>query len=207
MLFRSIKFSPVDTKIIPSPFDIQEKYIIKNSNLYYSNAIENSSLTAVQKSTPILKKIAAFTIHNSNIIWLGTDGLLYNSDLENLSTTPVKITLTAIKINAVKISPDGKNIIYYNDNNIYLSPLPNVPAEKNILYKTTDKITNCIWLNNDYIIFSAGNKIIISEIDYRGNINAVTLSQTADKIFFDQQSGKLYILTNKTLLLSEKLIP
>ena len=98
-------------------------------------------------------------------------------------------------------------------------------AIKNILYKSptssgkSEKITDCLWLNNDYIIFTAGDKITISEIDYRGNINAITLPQTIaispDKkidiknpqIFFNQQSSKLYILTADTLLLSERIIP
>ena len=251
LIKKDIVFSNINADTTPSPFDVQEKYIIKNGTLY-------------QKSTPLLKKIIAFTTQNNDIIWLGADGFLYKSDLSNLSATPIKITLTAIKISKTgsykiiantnnvfvndnskllildtktnelinfssktivkdaKISPDGKNIIYYNDNNIYISDLllP-VIIESTTLYKSNEKITGCSWLNNDYIIFTVrqpdqeGDKIIISEIDYRGNINAVTLApvrvggqalpQTVDKIFFNQQNGKLYILSKSNLLLSEKI--
>jgi len=245
----------------------QEKFIIKNGNLYYSNSTENSGLSAVKKAAPVIIKIIAFTSQNNNIVWLGTDGFLYKSDSTNLSAKPIKITLTAIKItktdsykiisnnqsifviansnllfldtktndldnfyspvNDAKISPDGENIIYYNDNNIYISPILSVPVLKNTLYKSPSyaetsagksvKISDCLWLNNNYIIFTAGDKIIISEIDYRGNINAITLPQIIinsenvavknPQIFFNQQDGKLYILTQNTLLSSEKLVP
>ena len=259
LIKKNIQFSIVTDKTL-SPFISHEKYIIKNNNLYYSSIKENSGLSTIQKSTPILKKIVASTVQNNNIIWLSLDGFFYKSDSTNLLATPVKITSAAIKISKTgiykiitdnsnifvndngnllflntktnnlnnfysmvkdaKISPDGKNIIYYNDNAIYISLLPPTPETKNILlYKSSEKINDSIWLNNSYIIFTAGNKIIISEIDYRGNINTVTMPQTITilpektievknpEIFFNQQEGKLYILNGNTLLASEKITP
>lgn len=153
-------------------------------------------------------------IADDNDIFVNDNGslLFLNAKTNNLDNfyAPVK---------DAKISPDGKNIIYYNDNNIYISLLSALTAQNNVLYKSSEKISDCLWLNNNYIVFAAGDKIIISEIDYRGNINAVTLPQTIvispDKkieikkpeIFFNQQDGKLYIQTNNTLLVSEKIIP
>lgn len=257
LLKKNIQFEVI-TDQTQSPFNAQEKFVIKNSNLYYSDAPENSGLTAVQKSTPVIKKIVAFASQNNTIIWLGSDGFLYKSDLTSPSATPVKLALTPIKIiktgsykiiadnknilvnnngsllllntetneldsfyspvKDARISPDGKNIIYYNDNNIYNSQLPLETIPQNILlYKSSEKINNCLWLNNDYIIFTDGDKIIISEIDYRGNINTITLPQTIilssnekidvkkPEIFFNQQDGKLYVLTDNMLLSSEKI--
>jgi len=243
----------------PSPFSNQEKFVIKNNNLYYSSSPVNSALTAIQKTTPVVKKVVSFTLQNDIIIWLGTDGFLYKSELTDVRTITTKINLTAIKIsktgsykiisdnndifliadgdllyfnaktselenfyNSVKnanISPDGKNIVYYDANNIYISPISATPFIKNTLYKSSDIITNCLWVNSSYIVLTAGSKIIISETDYRGNINYVTLPQiietakgekidiTNPQIYFNQQSGKLYILSNNTLLLSEKITP
>lgn len=233
---KDIDFSVVDTKITPSPFE---------------------KLTP-EKPAILAKKIVAFAEQNKNIIWLGTDGFLYKSDLANLTVEPIKLTLTALKISKTgiykiivnnkdifvnnngnlllwntstneldnfyspvkdaKISPDGNSIVYYNNTGIYISPLPNTLAKKNTLYKISEKINNCIWLNNNYIIFTDGlpgqeNKIIISEIDYRGEVNTITLAgknlpqTTSSQIYFDQQESKLYIQTDSTLLVSEKLIP
>lgn len=242
-----------------SPFNTTDKYIIKNNNLYYSDSKENSGLSALQISTPILKKIISFKLQNGNIIWLGTDGFLYKSNLGDISATPEKITLDALKIsktasykiitdnrnifiiadnelfyldttkqelqlldssiqNAV-ISPDGKNLVYHNNNNIYILSIVNLNLEKNIIYQSKNKIADIFWINNDYIIFISGNEIKISEIDYRDNINTITLPQeitiTPEKefqiksptIFFDRQTGKLFLLLNSAILSSERIIP
>lgn len=101
-------------------------------------------------------------------------------------------------------SPDNKNLIYYSQNKIYLY---SVTEKKYFEIFSGSKIANLQWLNNNYIIFNAGDKVMISEIDYRGNINAITLTQTATSIFFNHQTEKLYILADDSLLVSEKLTP
>jgi hypothetical protein len=247
---------------LQSPFISQDKFVLKNSNLYYADVLENSKLTALQKATPVLKKLVAFSIQNNNILWIGSDGFIYKSNQSNLSPVPEKITTTAIKIiktgvykiindnknifiindgdlmffnektskldnfyspvkdAKIAAADEGSNIVYYNDNNIFISPVPTtgIPTvTRSSLYKSYEKITNCIWLDNSNIIFAVGNKIIISEIDYRGHINSVTLPQTITvsptlkitlanpQIFFSQSEGKLYILTNKILISSERI--
>jgi len=262
----------------PSPFEPTEKYIIKNNNLYYSDILENVGITATQKVIPIIKNISTFSLQNSNIVWLGTDGLLYRSDPSNFSQKPIALTTTPIEIlktgtydivsdnsnifinnnsslmflnpktnelvdfyspaSDIKISPDAKNIIYYSNNDVYVSLLPMFSTPKNnLLYKASGKVTGAVWLNNYYIAVVDGDNIIISETDYRGNINTATLPQTAiviekpltqttttasksttepveksvaiknPQIYFNQQEGKLYILTEDTLLTTEKIIP
>lgn len=260
LIKKEIKFEIIADQT-ESPFNKQEKFIIKNSNLYYSDAPENAGISTTLKAAPILKNLIAFSFAGNNITWLGADGFLYQSDMAGLTaptkTAPEKMTLEPLKItkngsykilsnsqnvflnnngsllelstktNALEnfassvkdaiFSPDGRNIVYYNDNNIYISSLPIMPDGKVSLYKSSEKIDGCLWLNNNYIVFTDGNKIIISEIDYRGNINTVTLPQTINisptqkiniknpEIYFGQQDGKLYILTNDILLLSEKI--
>ncbi len=249
----------------------QERFIIKNNNLYYSNNPVNADMAAAEKSVPVIKSLVAFALQDNNLIWLGADGFLYKSDLaglpDQMEKNKIKLTLAAIKIvktgsykiisdgqyifvnnngnllslnartnnldsfsNPVKdavISPDGKNIVYFNDKEIHISLMADLIGAKTLLYKTSGKIGNCLWLNNDYIIFTdgpaspsqGGDKIIISEIDERGNINAIVLPQTitlltgkkidiiSPQIFFDRQSSKLYIQTQNTLLATEKLTP
>lgn len=240
-----------------SPFvkpTTQEKYIIKNNNLYYSNAPENDAIAQSKKITPLLKNVLTHTTLNNNIIWLSLNGFLYSSD-QNGSNTQ-KLSQTALKIiktnsyklttawqnillknnnnllifseekkdfqnfytpvNDFKISPDNQKLLFYNDYEILFSYLSN-PTSQIFLNRFSEKIGDCFWLNDNYLIFNLGNKITISETDKRGNINMVVLPEIATltngsairiespKIFFKQQEGKLYIQTASALLSSEKL--
>jgi hypothetical protein len=116
-------------------------------------------------------------------------------------------TITNYKI---LTSPDNKNLIYQNSEKIFLysSDIAN-PNSKKIFTEIFSgaQITDLQWLNNDYIIFGDNGKVIISEIDYRGSINTITLPQTALSMFFNQQTGKLYVLSENSILVSEKITP
>lgn len=110
-----------------SPFDqikAPEKYIIKNNNLYYSDSKENATLTALQKTTPIIKNIVAYKI-NGNITYLGTDGLLYSSTLygENVET----LSQTALPINKKSsyeiLNLNKHTFIKENKNLLLLNPI------------------------------------------------------------------------------------
>lgn len=153
----------------------------------------------------------------SGNIFLKENDSLFRLNQNTKMFESLSVPITGYKILA---SGDNKNLIYWNDSKIYLYSFARpkgYPDYKEIFYGS--QINNLQWLNNDYIIFASGDKIIISEIDYRGNINAITLPQTAilspgkkieiknPEIFFNQQSGKLYVLTGKTLLASEKITP
>ena len=218
---------------------------------------ENSQLTAQKKSAPIIKGVVAFKLSGSNIMWIGTDGYLKQSDsngqnIEQLSQAALKIDLkkpykletlsgnTFLKagnslllfdketktflvfhdaVKDFKISGDNQKVVYFNDSEILISLLSDNLKTINSLVKTQDKISDFYWLNNDYIIYTTTNNIIISEIDYRGNINSVTLPMTLNladntavtvekpQIFFDQPNKKLYILTQNQLLATDKLLP
>jgi hypothetical protein len=183
-----------------SPFTKQEQFFIKNNNLYQNNN---------NKSVLIIKNIIAFNIYQNNIYWVGKDNLLYKSDFSGINEIQVFESFYN-PVKNIKISPDGQKILFYNDNEIIYSYLNSKDSEKIFLNRFSEKIGDCFWLNNDYLIFNLGEKIVISEIDNRDNLNMVNLSQTlllTDKIYLNQQEKKLYILTKDDLLISEKLIP
>ena len=233
LLFKTnIQFSVVDVKITQSPFDEKiftptiEKLLAftKQGNniiwlsidgfLYKSDSTNLTAEPIKITLTPIkIVKTGVYKIiSDNNHIFVNNNGYLLKLDS---STNELLDFYTPIQ--DAKISPDGKNIIYHGEKYIYLSSLAETSNTKNLIYKSQDKINNVIWLNNDYIIIVSDNKVIISEIDYRGNINTITIPQTINisseevinivkpEIYFDLQSKKLYILTNNILLLSEKI--
>jgi WD40 repeat protein len=118
-------------------------------------------------------------------------------------------------INDLKISPDGKKIVYFSDSEIWvlflkekLDPPPKKAGEKILLARFSEKIENVSWLNSDYLIFSTGNKIKITEIDERDKLNIVDLGEfKKPEIFFNQTNKKLYVLSDEILFQSSPLLP
>lgn len=139
---------------------------------------------------------------------------LYNKNEKSLD-----IFLTGV--NDVKVSLDGQNIFYATDNSIYLDHSnyeynQNLGPEprKILLNKFSEKLSDIFWLNNNYLIMRASDKIKVSEIDNRGNINIIDLVLPKDftltsksQIYFNSQDKKLYILSGQNLIASDRLLP
>src|SRR3989344_2404798 len=122
-------------------------------------------------------------------------------------------------VSGTKISPDGQKLLYFNNYEILYVPFKSDIKNGIFLSRFSEKKNQIYWLNNDYIAFDLAGRIIISEIDVRGNINAIELPNSINlengehidigdlKIYFSQRDKKLYLLTQNKLLSSEKLIP
>ena len=117
-------------------------------------------------------------------------------------------------LSEIEISPDGQKMLYFSDSEIQIlflkdkedEPLKKA-GDKIVLVRLSDKITDAVWLNSHYIIFSAGSKIKAAEIDDRDKINIVTISNLpAKKLVFLSSDKKLYLLSETTLYSSDKII-
>lgn len=128
------------------------------------------------------------------------------------STSFEKISEPARDIN---FSPDGNKMLYFNNYEIGVlflekkeSQPPNEALENLFLTRLSEKINQVGWLNSNYLLFTVGNKIKISEIDDRDKINIYDFAEfNSPKIFFNQFDKKLYILSEGNLSFSEKLLP
>jgi hypothetical protein len=175
---------------------------------YQSDAAGKNPQRLTSKALKINKKGVYKIIFDSKNIFLNNNGELL---FFNAKTNDFEVFSNSVK--DAKISPDGKNIIYFAGSQIYIAKISTETQEKTLLYNSENNISDLVWLNNDYIIFTSGGpekKIIISEIDYRGNVNAYTIAKNISspaKILFNQAEGKLYVLSGQALLLSEKITP
>jgi hypothetical protein len=104
------------------------------------------------------------------------------------------------------VSPDGQNLLYCGPSETMISLANPSSDPKRVSLNEKAGIKDCFWINNDYIIFGLTDAVAISEIDIRGNVNIVQFSQKNQNLFFNQQDKKLYILSDRNLLVSEKLI-
>lgn len=159
------------------------------------------SQTAIKPTKTGTYKIITY----ANDVFINNNGILAKY---NTSTT--KFENLASSISDAYVSPDEKYIVYTNKKEIFLTSLTDQKEKDILLYRSSaEDIKNIIWINNSYIIFTAGNKITISEIDYRENINRVVFPDkfVEPKLYFNSAENRLYILTGESLSSFDKLIP
>jgi len=116
-------------------------------------------------------------------------------------------------INYYKISPDSNKVVYSSDYEIWIfylkDFLPNKrTGDKVFLSRFSEKIRNVYWLNSDYLVFTTGNKIKITEIDERDKINIIDVEKFKNPdIFWDKIRKRLYVLSEGNLYFSRVLLP
>jgi hypothetical protein len=118
-------------------------------------------------------------------------------------------------IKDLKISPDKKKITFFSNSEIwvlFLKDISSQPAkkagEKLFLVRLSEKIEDVFWLNSNYLIFSAGDKIKIAEIDERDRTQTWEIGEFPEpRIFWNKNDKKLYILSGGNLFVSKPLLP
>lgn len=115
-------------------------------------------------------------------------------------------------------SSDQEKVLEFTNHEIWVNFLhgrENQPeqdnAEKVFLIRLSEKICQVLWLNDYYLVFTAGDtcsNIKVAEIDDRDKLNVIDLAQfTAPQIFFDRKNQALYVWSQKTLYVSQNLLP
>ena len=204
-------------KIIPVLSDIVACSIYNNA-IYYLNksgfifktdfSFQNKEKLNIIPLNKIKKETAyKIAVSKSHLI-LKEGGNLYllkkNKILEKISNS----------VKSFKFSPDSKKLVYFNDHEIwilYLEKEYDQPTrdknEKVFLTRFSEKIGKLFWWTNNYLIFNTGNKIRISEIDNRDNINITEIANFENpQILWNYKNNKLYVLSKNILYISRSLL-
>ncbi len=166
-----------------------------------------SATTSAPLDSEHLTEFVSQRINNDNYYLDNSGRLLKNGE-----------KLTEMTFKDFKVSPDSQKLVLIQDYEIwvlFLEPQFTMPQrtalEKVYLTRFSKKIGEIFWYNSNYLIFSVGEEIKITEIDNRDGLNIVDLTSFTGaqpdelKIFFDQANKKLYILNKGNLFISEKL--
>ncbi|MDD5144998.1 MAG: hypothetical protein PHW72_02650 [Candidatus Pacebacteria bacterium] len=180
-----------------------------SSPAWFSYNLENGAETELSSNTEIAveKKEEEYSLGNLKI--LKENGILsvYNEESQSFEKffEPVK---------GSALSPDLKKLVYFSDHEIWIMfPGENNKnsqernGEKLFLLRLSEKIDDCLWLNNDYLLFRSNNNIEVTEVDNRNGINIYNLMQldtkksTAEeiKLFFNKENDKLYVFEGDKL--------
>jgi len=117
-------------------------------------------------------------------------------------------------VKEIKISPDSKKLAFFGDHEIWIVFLteiekqpPKEKGEKLFLSRFAGKINEVYWYTQNYLIFNIGEEIKICEIDEVDKIQIWALKNIkGSKIFFNEESKRLYFLKEGNLFVTEKLI-
>jgi hypothetical protein len=118
-------------------------------------------------------------------------------------------------VSILEDSPDLKKLVYASDYEIWILFLKDTleqpqrkAGEKLFIARLSEKIGNCYWLNNNYLVFNSGNKIKISETDDRNKTNVTDIAELKNpEIFWNKIEKRLYVLSEGNLFRSEVLLP
>jgi len=141
--------------------------------------------------------------HNNQFMVLGQNGDLYL--LNQASSIFEKI---ASQINGAVFSGDGKKIIYWNNNEIWINYLQDIliqpykkVGDKELITRHSQKISQVIFYpNNEYLTCVVGDQIKIIELDGRDQRNVIEfISAKNPQIYFSYQDSYFYYLTEGQL--------
>jgi len=184
--------------------------------LYSSDLSGKTASKLTNKEIKVSPNSKIYVFSGKTFLQVDNSFLALSSDAKTLRD--ISPPETNYKVLSSTSDNGNLNLIFWNAEKIYLYSF----ADKKFWQIYSGKgITDCQMINNNYIVFAQESEVLISEMDYRGNINAVILPKTATiksninksisiaspKIFFNQQDGKIYLLTNNYLLSSDKITP
>ena len=127
-------------------------------------------------------------------------------ELSKLQVTQEEIKSIVSEFKPTATSSDGHKLIEADKHEIWIEFLRE--KEKIFLIRFSENIGKVFWFNDYYLIFNVGDKIKVAEIDDRDRLNVVNLAEfKAPEIFWDSLNGKLYVLSESSFYVSEKLLP
>jgi len=193
---------PLKDIITYQTFNGQRYYLDNFGNLFRDEEKLTEKVFPVKPETEYELKIF------QNFIFLREGQTLYQLNSESKSFEKFFENL-----NSLKISPDLKKLVYFSNYEIWIlflkdsdPPAIHRKGDRVFFVRLSEKIDNVFWLNSDYLIFNAGNKIKIAEIDDRDRINIVDFAEVKEpEIFFNKSNKKLYLLSDENLYRSEAL--
>ncbi len=114
------------------------------------------------------------------------------------------------------VSQDNGKLVYLNNTEIsiyfFKEKIEEIeecePDQNMLLARFSEKIGQVFWLNNDYLLFTVGNKLKVAEIDNRDQANIIDLVEISDpQIYFNRDNKKALVLSQGNLLTSDQVLP
>lgn len=173
-----------------------------NFNLYQQSLNGSNNQQLSQEPLPA-SQYQIFTNNGARFLILSNTGSLYYLDKTDGVFQPI-----AQEVKGAQLAGDNKKFLYWSNNEIWVYFLDEnliqpyrKAGEKELITRYAQKISQAIFYpNNEYIAFVVGDQIKMTELDGRDQRNTVDFIQApTPQIYFDQQNGYLYYLTENQI--------
>ena len=184
---------------------------IQNGNLFWlsgSGFLLKSGFNGERKEILNKEPLSLRQGGNYDIKAWGEEVLVSTPEGLYLLTDDDKFNKIFEEVKSFEISPNLAQATFWQENEIWL--LKEFKGEKMTLFlnRFSESPQSISWITSHYLLFKLGDEIKITEIDNRDYLNMVNLGEFKNpEIFFNQGDEKLYILSENTLYVSEKLVP
>jgi len=205
------KEEPLQENIVTHYKLNQEIYYLNNlGHLYQTDEDFDPQIKLSETPFPVLPETEYKLKKFGSFIFLQKDETLYvfreDSGSWEEIFTPAK---------NLRTSPYFTKLVYWSDFEIWVffleqktSQPPKGAGERLFVIRLSEKIKDVLWLDSNYLIFTVGDKVKISEIDERDRLNIIDLAEFENsEIIFNNLNKKLYLLSNGKLYESERLLP
>ena len=203
--------SPILEKITSYSIFKNNIYYLDKAGFLFKSDFSFNQMERLNIYPFLLKQKANYKIYASpDNVFLKENETLYIFNNEKKTFEKVSES-----VKDLKFSIDYKKIAYFNNNEIWIlflekqySQPQKGKKDKMFLTRFSEKISRISWYTDHYLIFDIEGKIKVAEIDDRDRINIVDFAEFKDpETFWNQINKKLYVLSEKTLYVSEKLVP
>jgi hypothetical protein len=186
-------------------------YLDNSGHLYQTENSFEPKMKLTEEPFPVKQETEYILDIFSGQFFLREENELYTLNKESKSFERIFDNVSGIKasFNEDKLAVFSEKeikILFLRD----INEQPSRKAGEEILItRLSENIENIFWLNPDYLIFTAGNTIKVSEIDNRDRINNYELGSFENpKMIWNDRNKKVYILSENNLYSSEnQLIP
>jgi len=212
-LYSTLQTAPIESGVIAYMVNNQTVTWLGADGLLYTTNIPIALTTKMTLQPLPIKKTTTYTLKSI----AGNTYLQNGTTLLRFSPTTALFENVYTPVTALILSPNASHLLYCNDHEILVS----LSNGKNIvsINKVSGLVKDCSWVNDNYVMYSVNDSILISETNTQGNVNTIILPSTitlpnntiiaiqAPQLVINQQDKKLYLFTQNQLFSSERLVP
>ena len=182
---------------------------IDSSGQSWKKDIVTGEQNSLSVSTFAVQRETQYSLFGSEkALFLQEARTLYR--LKGASETP---ELLFENVTQLTFSPDGRFLATASSSEIWLyllenqvTPVERQAGDKVFLNCFGESISNLAWFNANYLIFSSGDAVKVTEIDARDTLNSIDIAQyQKPTLFWEGNENILYILSEGKLSSSETL--